>query len=130
MKAKTVPPIKLIAAYGLDEKKLASLSLFCDRENIKLRPVYAGEEVLTAGELCRPAGQVQSSAPGQAGECLIFAGFDRAGLSQTVDALRQKDIRVALKAALTPSNAGWTLGALLQELAREHEYMSARGGAK
>ena len=129
MKARTHSPEKLIAAYGLEEQKLTALSLFCDREDIRLRPVSAGEEDKTAGELCRPA-VPEETAKGTAGECLIFSGFGGAALSRTVDALRQQDIRVALKAVLTPANAGWTLRELLAELAREHEYMSSQGGKK
>ena len=130
MKARTHSPSRLIAAYGLGEQKLSALSLFCDREDIKLRPIRAGEEDKTAGELCRPAEDAAPAPAGQEGECLIFSGFDRRSLSETVDALRRADIRVTLKAMLTPSNSGWTLRSLLTELAREHEYMTSRGGAK
>ena len=130
MKARTVSPSKLIAAYGLGGQKLSALSLFCDRENIRLRPVAEGEEDKTVGELCRPAENNAVPASDEQGrECLIFSGFDRKSLSETVDALRRADIRVTLKAVLTPSNAGWTLRALMDELAKEHEYMTSRGGA-
>ena len=129
MKARLSSPEKLIAAYGLDEQKLTALSLFCDREDIRLRLVCRGEEDKTAGELCRPAAS-DNTARGQAGECLIFAGFGREELSRTVDALRRENIRVPLKAVLTPSNAGWPLRGLLAELAKEHEYMSSQGGRK
>ena len=131
MKARTVSPSRLIAAYGLGEQKLSALSLFCDRENIKLRSVSLGEEDKTVGELCRPAEVKAVTAPAEQGrECLIFSGFDRKSLSETVDALRRADIRVTLKAVQTPSNNGWSLRALMDELVKEHEYMTSRGGAK
>ncbi len=131
MKARTNPPERLIAAYGLEEAKLRELSLFCDRESIRLRAVLPQEADCTVMQLISgtlPAESICREPP-QA-ECLIFAGFDRPALSETVDALRAAGLRVALKAIATPSNIGWKLSDLLAELAREHEYMAARGGNK
>ena len=40
--------------------------------------------------------------------------------------LRQNDLRVAHKAALTAVNRDWPLRQLLEEIDREHEMMSRR----
>ena len=131
MKADYNKPARLIAAYGLEEKKLSALSVFCDREGIRLRLVLPDEADRTVAELCSSyAEEYRSCSAPPDGECLIFAGFDRGELSAAVDGLRENGIKVPLKAIATPSNLGWPLSALLTELAREHDYMSGRGGAK
>lgn len=130
MKARTIQAARLIAAYGLDSARLQQLSLFCDRENITLRSVNLGEADCQVGYLCgfkgfEPAPECEQP-PNT--ECLIFSGFDRRSLSETVDALRAKDLKIDLKAVCTPSNQAWKLSALIAELAKEHEYMT--GGKK
>ncbi|MBR1393017.1 MAG: DUF3783 domain-containing protein [Ruminococcus sp.] len=130
MKARTVQAPRLIVSYGLDSSRLQQLSLFCDRENITLRPALPGEADCTVGYLCGfkgfdPAPECEQ--PPQL-ECLIFSGFDRRSLSETVDALRTAGLKVDLKAVCTPSNQAWKLSALIGELAKEHEYMT--GGKK
>ena len=129
MKARTAPTKKLIAAYGLDDGRLSALSLFCDREGIGLRPVSAEETGRTVGEILSSVALGYTKAE-DAAECLIFSGFDRQSLAEAVNGLKAAGIRVNLKAAATPSNLGWTLSALTAELAKEHEYMTSRGGAK
>lgn len=125
-------PERLIAAYGLEAQKLGALSVFCDRENIRLRAVSPAEADCTVGMLCgltnEPPAPVCAEPP--SGECLVFSGFDRQGLNDAVNSLRAGNIKVALKAVCTPHNCGWTLAALIAELEKEHAYMSGKGGAK
>ena len=129
MKARMTAPKRIIAAYGLGEQKLSALSLFCDRENICLRPVTESEADMTVGEILSTPGGALSAHAGET-ECLIFSGFERQSLTGTVGGLRAAGLSIPLKAAATPSNVSWTLKALLAELRREHEYMTSRGGAK
>ncbi|MBR6871899.1 MAG: DUF3783 domain-containing protein [Ruminococcus sp.] len=131
MKARIAAPAKLIAAYGLSPERLQALSLFCDREGIKLRSIGPAEADCTVGYLCGSSttpGAECTDAP--AGECLIFAGFDRPELSEAVSGLRQAGLSVPLKAVCTPHNQDWTLRSLMAELAREHARMTGNGGSK
>ena len=131
MKARIVNAPRLIAAYGLDEAKLTALAGYCDKQGITLRGIQPFEADCTVGFLCGFAGFEPASGcnvPPKS-ECLIFSGFDRRGLSETVDSLRDIGVRVDLKAVCTPSNQSWKLSGLMTELRREHEYMTG-GGAK
>lgn len=132
MKARTITASKLIAAYGLDDIKLNALAQVCDREGIILRGVEPREAGCQIGYLCGFGGFMPAADCSEppAGECLIFSGFDRSLLSKAVDALRKAGAAVDLKAVCTPSNQSWTLGALMTELAKEHEYMTGRSGAR
>lgn len=132
MKARTITAPKLIAAYGVTGEKLAALERVCESEGITLRLVEPREAECQIGYLCafggfEPAGDCQDP---PTDECLILSGFDRTSLTRTVDLLRRSGAGVELKAVCTPSNQSWTLAALLAELAREHAYMTGRGGAE
>ncbi len=132
MKARIIKQERLIAAYGLDGSKLTVLASLCEREGIALRGVGAHECDCTVGFLCG-LGSFSPASPEPEppeAECLIFSGFDRRSLSETVDKLSQEGVKVPLKAVCTPSNQSWTLRALLGELAREHEYMTRNGGRR
>lgn len=132
MKARTVNAPKLIAAYGVEGEKLAALRVVCDTEGVALRIIEPARAGCRIGFLCGFGGfePAPDCAEPPAAECLIFSGFDRASLTRTVDLLRRSGAGVELKAVCTPTNQSWTLIDLLTELAKEHEYMTKRGGAE
>ena len=60
-------------------------------------------------------------------EMLILCGFGRPDLDRLLSAIRKGKLKnVALKAALTPTNALWSGVKLQGELAQEHAYMHGR----
>ena len=64
-------------------------------------------------------------------EMLILCGFGRPDLDRLLSAIRKgKLVSVALKAALTPTNALWSGVKLQAELAQEHAYMHGRQAPK
>jgi len=58
-------------------------------------------------------------------ELLVMAGLDERRLDALLNGLRRQRIPIALKAVLTPTNAGWTVQALYAELCREREAFAA-----
>ncbi len=55
---------------------------------------------------------------------LVFCGLSSARLDALLAALRKAGVPpIPCKAVLTPDNGSWTLGALYEELRREHEAM-------
>ena len=64
-------------------------------------------------------------------EMLILCGFGRPDLDRLLSAIRKGKLQsVALKAALTPTNALWSGVKLQGELAQEHAYMHGKKGPK
>ena len=64
-------------------------------------------------------------------EMLILCGFNRPDLDRLLSAIRKGKLQsVALKAALTPTNALWNAVKLQSELAQEHAYMHGKGNPK
>ena len=59
---------------------------------------------------------------------LIVSGLrhDNGELSQFLDAVKSCGMQFPLRAMVTPTSKGWTLGALLEELHREHAAMGGR----
>ncbi len=50
---------------------------------------------------------------------LVFVSFPETALSVFLDALKAKEIRISLKAILTPHNATWDAHTLYKELCKE-----------
>ncbi|MBR1759454.1 MAG: DUF3783 domain-containing protein [Lachnospiraceae bacterium] len=62
---------------------------------------------------------------------LLMAGLDRKDLDLFLSVLRKNKIPpIPYKAMLTPTNAGWKLGDLYQEIVKEHAYMHSGKGEK
>ena len=84
---------------------LAKLPAICAVQGLRLRRLEAGHLGLTPGE-----------------PILIFCRLVPGQLDRLLAALRKAGVpRTCLKAILTPTNAGWTLKALYEELRQERE---------
>lgn len=57
-------------------------------------------------------------------EMLVLCNFSEARLDALLQGMRRSGIRIALKAMLTESNAGWTFLQLYEELLEEHARMT------
>ena len=126
---------KLVLAYNFSEERLPALKLAC-------MLVKAPLKVVPRQLLLEPLGYF-AGVPGiepvnelYAGddakeEMLILCGFNRPDLDRLLSAIRKGKLQsVALKAALTPTNALWNAVKLQSELAQEHAYMHGKGNPK
>ncbi|MEG1857851.1 MAG: DUF3783 domain-containing protein, partial [Pseudoflavonifractor sp.] len=91
---------------------------------IAVRQVAPREVTQTVGYLAglpgysaRPAPLVP---PRIAAPMLVLSGLMDLRLDEALAALRRANLTIPHKAVLTPTNAGWTLAALYEELDKEH----------
>lgn len=54
----------------------------------------------------------------------VFSGVDGKELNEILAAMRERGIKIPLKAVCTSHNQSWTLKALCEELEQEHRYMN------
>lgn len=101
----------------------------CALRGLRLRPVDPGETGRSLNSLA--LGKASEGVPAAPipEPLLVLCGFSSAQLDSLLAALRKAGVpQGCLKAVLTPSNAGWTLSALYQELCRERHAMMSGGG--
>lgn len=107
----------------------AALKGLLIRMGIRIRNI-APEQV---GALAGAAGFEKSGAASTADpealeklqeEMLVLCNFSEARLDALLQGMRRSGIRIALKAMLTESNAGWTFLQLYEELLKEHAIMT------
>ena len=126
---------KLVLAYNFTGERLAALKLACMLVKSPLKVVPREQLLQPLGYLAGVPG-VEPVAEEYAGseaaeEMLILCGFNRPELDRLLSAIRKGKLKqVALKAALTPTNALWSGVKLQGELAQEHEYMHGRKAPK
>lgn len=121
---------KRLLGINLTDEHRDALSDIAKAEGIELvlhSGDMAGEQI---GFLCgfngfQPAAKQEERI---SEECLVFAGIDGNNLNLLLKALREKNVKIDLKAMVTATNQRWTLAELVTELKKEHEYMN--GGRK
>ena len=117
-------PILLVC--NLPEEKQIKVCQLAEGLGVRCRVVTQGDQGRTAGELCGLKGSGKPVSPMLqpfSEELLLMAFFPEALMDQFLAALRAQQTPVALKCALTPTNSGWSLIALMQELKQEHQAM-------
>ena len=126
---------KLVLAYNFSEERLPALKLACMLVKAPLKVVPRQLLLEPLGYLAGVPGIEPVNEP-DAGddakeEMLILCGFNRPDLDRLLSAIRKGKLQsVALKAALTPTNALWNAVKLQSELAQEHAYMHGKGNPK
>ena len=126
---------KLVLAYNFTGERLAALKLACMLVKSPLKVVPREQLLQPLGYLAGVPG-VEPVTEEYAGseaaeEMLILCGFNRPDLDRLLSAIRKCKLKqVALKAALTPTNALWSGVKLQGELAQEHAYMHGRKAPK
>jgi hypothetical protein len=100
------------------------LTVLCVRLGLRLRRVKPEELEQTVG--CLAGLDRGQEAPGAEGAqpvgepMLVLCGLDERSMDALLRGLRQPGLpRIALKAVLTPTNRGWTMRALYEELCAE-----------
>lgn len=112
----------------LETARRAVLSL-----GMSFRPVAAWELTQTVGFLAGLPGQKAAPRPllppGAEAPVMVLSGISRVRMDALFAAMRKEGVPPPdRKAVLTPTNAGWTLAALYEELGREHKAMHGNGG--
>ena len=98
---------------------------------VRIRPVEADQYGLTLAELLSRSGEKRGVVEDFSDPMLVFCGLSQGKLDQLLTAMARAQLpRIALKAMLTPTNAGWTSQQLWTELRREHAAMEAQRGRK
>ena len=126
---------KLVLSYNFSEARLPALKLACMLVKVPLRVVPREQLLQPLGYLAGVPGvePVEELYAGEEAreEMLILCGFNRPDLDRLLSALRTGKLQsVALKAALTPTNALWSGVKLQEELAQEHAYMHGKQAPK
>lgn len=94
---------------------------------VRIRPVEADQYGLTLAELLSRSGEKRGVEEDFSDPMLVFCGLSQGKLDQLLTAMGRSGLpRIALKAMLTPTNAGWTSQQLWTELRREHAAMEAQ----
>lgn len=114
-----------VLLYNLDSGKGRKIKMLCLVLKMRARTVLPEEYGLSLGSL------LAGEKPGEeeAGldfpeEMLVMANLSNPQMNRFLQGMRQKKIPpVALKAVLTPTNAGWDSRRLRDELKLEHEAM-------
>lgn len=90
-------------------------------QGAELRPLSAGQMGQTIGHLSGLPGYPAKTAPGGSfpEAVMVFCGFTRDRLDTVMEALRSGGAPRALKAVRTPTNSGWSLLELAEELRSE-----------
>ena len=109
----------------------AVMEVTAKQHGCALRMVTDADLATAVGDLC--AGKASPAlpegvTPPDDTPALIVSGLrhDNGELSQFLDAVKACGMQFPLRAMVTPTSKGWTLGALLEELHREHEAMGGR----
>ena len=126
---------KLVLAYNFSTERIAALKLACMLVKSPLKVVAREQLLQPLGYLAGVPGlePVDEEYTGieATEEMLILCGFGRPDLDRLLSAIRKGKLKnVALKAALTPTNALWSGVKLQGELAQEHAYMHGRKAPK
>lgn len=111
-----------VLCYALSDARFAAVSALCRTQGCTPHRV-------TEAEYARPVGALLGfpvGTPSGSGvvldEMLVLCGFTPDALDEFLAAFSARGVAgVALKAVLTPSNAGWSGGALYTELLRERQ---------
>ena len=119
----------LVLVYGMDAERLTRLEALLQGEQIPLKVLLDADLCQKTGLLCGLPGYLSGKQEPQEPfphEAMLLCGFGDRALDRLLLLLRQNDLRVARKAALTAVNRDWPLRQLLEEIDREHEMMSRR----
>lgn len=102
----------------------SKLLQFCALQGLKLRVLEGGDLDRTVSALAqglRPSDPPPAGAP-LPEPVMVFCSLTDRQLDRMLQSLRRLGVS-CLKAVLTPSNAGWTLRALYDELTRERDQL-------
>ncbi len=112
-----------ILTFNLNEARLSKLRFLCMKLGLLVKAVPPEDFCQPVGALCGLAERADpAAAEAFSEEMLVFCHMDNAAVNRFLQTAKQmRYAPVALKAILTPTNAGWTPAALCQELRQERQ---------
>jgi len=125
MARSSLPPEMVILYHVSDPAVQETLTA----HGMPCRVVLDNELNETIGHLAGfPAfpGGAEPSQPEELPSTLVMAGFTSARMDELLAALREKALRVELKAMVTVTNQSWPLRKLILELCRERDAILAK----
>ncbi|MCR5663848.1 MAG: DUF3783 domain-containing protein [Oscillospiraceae bacterium] len=113
------------------DERTASIEDFLAAHGVSFRRASVSDQSEKLGALFSLPGfekkETPSFQPGFTEELFVMAGFDNELLDAFIRFFREKGLRrIALKAVLTPYNAGWDARFLLKQLLSEQRAIDAR----
>lgn len=119
----------VLLAYELEkgtERELKSLAMALGHQVKLVSSSNYGESLgYVAGIAGFKKANVKDTGEKLGSEMLIFCGLDSVAMDQLLAALRERKLRIPLKAVITPHNIQWSSRMLYEELKKEHESMAA-----
>lgn len=116
-----------IICYGFKGQRFEKLKELASRFDFGIRPVSDDEFSLTVEELLVDGpidnSEVQEAPASRELEHELFVGMPGKALSDFLDLCQEEDFYIPLKAGLTDTNRKWPYAKLVQENAKEHEFM-------
>ena len=123
----------MLLMYNLENEKGSKIKLICLKLRIKIRVVKPEEYLQPLGAVAglEPGNNSLYQGEGFGDEMLVMVNFANDMLNSFLQEMRKHQLKpVALKAVLTPTNAGWSSIALHDEIKKEHEVMTAKMAVK
>lgn len=126
---------KIVLVYEMETGKRRQLKAVMSPLGISVREVLPSQYASTIGELALgkkqngmpsaniPYGSGPVIATQTIGEMIVFSGVASDEMDSVLNALKQAELQIPLKATVTMYNVSWTGYALYKELAREHKQM-------
>lgn len=122
-----------VLCYNLNDERYESVQNICSRAGIKVRRAtdedlmhtvgqsmgFSGAQNIDSGEMLSDADNTFSD------EMMVLYNVSGTSLNTFLRKLRDIEIEIPLKAALTNTNKEWFPAKLCEELKREHEAMNA-----
>lgn len=129
MKSRVIISTPIIISYGLNEKEMEKIDLIAKKVNVKHKAVFDDCLNEQIGYLCEfksfEKSKEQSIQTGN-GKCIIFSGILQKNISAILKEIKVEQLDIPLKAMVTPANQSWKLFELIEELKKEHEFMTSR----
>ncbi len=111
--------------FNIPPWKRARIQVQALRCACRLQPVPPELYGRTLGDILSGAAAAGPAEEPFTEELLVMAGLNDRQMDALLSGLRRQKVSVALKAVVTPTNAGWTANALYAELCREREAFAA-----
>lgn len=115
-----------ILTYNLGTKQF-QMELLCANFHIIIRNVRTEEQSFTINSLLETnTTRPQSNTDIFSDEMIVFCYFSDTLLEQFLQQMRNLNIRIPLKAILTPTNRMWSSIELYKELAKEYNILNKK----
>ena len=119
----TVP--QRVLTYVPDGAAAEGLSAELQGMRLEERRISAEELGQTVGYLAGLSGYEEKTkaeaAPSLGEGMMVMCGLSEARMDALLRALREGNVRIPLKAVITPTNQSWSFGKLAEELAKERQ---------